>query len=225
MQAIVLLGAPGAGKGTAADGLQEEFGFLHVSTGNMLREAVAGGTDVGNEAEPFMQAGELVPDRIIGHVVEELLDSQKIGARYMFDGYPRTLTQADMLDASLDARAGELNHVFYLRAPRGILVGRLVGRRICASCGANYHLVNVQPKVEGVCDRCSGELYQRPDDFEETVNTRLNVYEEMTRELADHYEKRSLLQHIDSSRRPEDAVDDIARILRSSGPGGQAVSS
>ena len=103
MQAIVLLGAPGAGKGTAADGLQEECGFLHVSTGNMLREAVAGGTDVGNEAEPFMQAGELVPDRIIGHVVEELLDSQKIGARYMFDGYPRTLPQADMVDASLDA--------------------------------------------------------------------------------------------------------------------------
>lgn len=217
MQAIVLLGAPGAGKGTTADGLHAEFGFLHVSTGNMLREAVGKGTDVGHEAEPFMQAGKLVPDKIIGRLVEELLNSDESGARYMFDGYPRTMPQADRLDACLEARSGRLNYVFYLDAPRELLVSRLAGRRICGSCGANYHLVNVKPKMDGVCDRCDGKLYQRPDDSEETVNTRLNVYEDMACDLVEHYGQRSLLRRVDSSRRPEDAVADIASVLRPPG--------
>ena len=206
MNTIILLGAPGAGKGTLAEGVRAATDFIHVSTGDMLRAAIKAGTSTGLEAKAFMDKGELVPDEVILRIVRERLAQGRPTDRYMFDGFPRTLEQARGLDETLAELNGRVNQVFLLEVPTPVIVSRLSGRRICKSCGAVYHVTNIPPKVEGVCDQCGGPLYQRPDDSEETVLNRLEVYQRQTASLIDFYETKGVLVRINAGTTPRDAT-------------------
>jgi adenylate kinase len=166
MKAIILLGAPGAGKGTLAEGVKNATAFIHVSTGDMLRAAIKAGTSTGLEAKAFMEKGELVPDDVILRIVGERLAQGRPDDQYMFDGFPRTLEQARRLDDVLAGLGGAVDQVFLLEVPVPVIVSRLSGRRICKGCGAVYHVTNIPSKVAGICDQCGGALYQRPDDSE-----------------------------------------------------------
>lgn len=213
MEIIILLGAPGSGKGTAAEKIREVTPYEHVSTGDMLREAVKAETAVGKEAESFMERGELVPDEVMIRIVEERLDKGSPEARYMFDGFPRTVAQAELLEGSVKKRNGNISHVFLLETPREVIISRLAGRRVCRECGATFHVVNIPPKVAGVCDACGGELYQRKDDTEETVIRRLDVYNRQTESLIERYERQGLLRRVDSNRGVDALVGDIVSSL------------
>lgn len=215
MKTIILLGGPGAGKGTIAEGIRGASPFIHVSTGDMLREAVKNGTAVGRQAEGYMKRGELVPDGVILGIVEERLAQGDPAAAYMFDGFPRTLEQARLLDGTLAKHAAKVDFVFLLEAGRDLLISRLTGRRVCRSCGQGYHVVNIPPKREGLCDLCGGELYQRADDSEATILNRLDVYAKQTETLISYYEKKGVLVRVDSSR---DRHETVAGILRVAGP-------
>lgn len=209
MEAIILLGAPGAGKGTVAEALVKKTDLQHVSTGDMLRAAVKSGTEVGNKARSFMEAGELVPDDIIVGIVRERLEAGADDERVMFDGFPRTLEQARLLDEAIQDLKGYLTHVFLLEVPKDILVQRISGRRICRQCGAVYHVPNLPPVKEGICDKCGGELYQRPDDNEETVLNRLKVFEEQTAALINYYEQQGILVRVDAARTADATRDAV----------------
>ncbi len=209
MKAIILLGAPGAGKGTLAEGVRNSTDYLHVSTGDMLRAAVKAGTATGLEAKSYMEKGELVPDAVILRIVGERLAQGQPTDKYMFDGFPRTLEQARQLDATLAKLGAALSQVFLLEVPTPVIVSRLSGRRICKSCGAVYHVVNIPPKREGVCDQCGGPLYQRPDDSEATVLNRLEVYERQTASLIDFYEKKGILVRINAGTNPQAATAEL----------------
>lgn len=213
MEAIILLGAPGSGKGTAAECLREQTSFLHVATGDMLRSSVKAETDLGKEADSYMKAGELVPDDLIIRLVEERLDAGAAEDCYMFDGFPRTVAQAELLDEALDARGGSVRKVFFLDTPRDVLITRLTGRRICRQCGKNYHVVNVPPAEEGRCDVCGGELYQRPDDKEATIENRLEVYNRQTESLIERYTEKGLLVRVNSDQGIDVLVSDIMKLL------------
>lgn len=214
MQAIILLGAPGAGKGTMADGIQKATDYIHVSTGDMLREAVKANSPVGLEAKSYMEAGELVPDDVIIKLVRDKLEQDKADAKYMFDGFPRTEQQARLLDDLIESKDGQVNHVFMLEVPTDIVVSRLSGRRICRDCNAVYHIVNIPPKVDGLCDVCGGtDLYQRPDDTEETILNRLDVYRRQTEQLIDYYEKKNILCRIDAAKDKDLTIEEIVRKL------------
>lgn len=215
MKTIILLGAPGAGKGTIAEGIRNASRFIHVSTGDMLRAAVKNGTEVGKRADGFMKRGELVPDDVIVGIVEERLSAGARNDAYMFDGFPRTLEQARLLDASLVRHASKVDFVFLLDAPRELLIARLTGRRICRKCGQGYHMVNIPPKKSGICDLCGGDLYQRADDSEATILNRLDVYTKQTESLISYYEKSGVLVRVDSAKARQETV---AEILQVAGP-------
>ena len=193
MEAIILLGGPGAGKGTLAEELKKQTDYLHVSTGDMLRAALKSGSEVGLEAKSYMEAGELVPDSVILRIIKERVQQEGANAKFMFDGFPRTIEQAEGLQALFAEIDGTVAHVFNLIVPRETLLTRLTGRRVCRSCGALYHIVNMPSKQDGVCDVDGGELYQRPDDCEETILNRLEVYEKQTAPLIDFYQQKGLL--------------------------------
>ena len=214
MKAIILLGAPGAGKGTIAEGIKAATDYIHVSTGDMLRAAVKAGRPVGLEAKAFMEKGELVPDNVIMKIVTERLEEGKANARYMFDGFPRTTEQARMLDDVLKSHGGRVEQVFLLDVPRAILVDRLSGRRVCKNCGAVYHIRNIPSKVAGVCDLCKGSLYQRSDDTEETVLNRLEVFKKQTQSLIDYYEKKKVLFRVDAGKKKEITQAEIVSMLK-----------
>jgi adenylate kinase len=203
MIAIVLLGPPGAGKGTLAESLKDKTDFIHVSTGDMLRAAIKAESPVGLQAKALMDKGELVPDSVILDIIKERIAQDADDARFMFDGYPRTLDQAEGLDQLLSKIGGSLLNVINMSVPDGILVQRLSGRRICKTCGAVYHVINVPPKTDGVCDNDGSELYQRPDDNEETVRNRLVVYENQTAPLISYYREQGLIRDVDASVTPE----------------------
>jgi adenylate kinase len=215
IKTIILLGAPGAGKGTIAEGIRSASSFLHISTGDMLREAVKSGTPVGRQAEAYMKRGELVPDTVILGIVEERLDKGGEDDAYMFDGFPRTMEQARLLDDTLGQRRALVNRVFLLDAPRDLLISRLTGRRVCRKCGQGYHIVNIPPKQAGVCDLCGGELYQRSDDSEATILNRLDVYSKQTETLVAFYEKKGVLVRVDSARPRQETVTEILRVAGS----------
>ena len=212
MKTIILLGAPGAGKGTIAEGIRTASAFLHVSTGDMLRDAVKNGSPVGKQAEAYMKRGELVPDGVIVGIVEERLDKGGKDDAYMFDGFPRTLEQARLLDESLSRRGAKVDKVFLLDAPRELLIARLTGRRVCRKCGQGYHVVNIPPKLAGACDVCGGELYQRPDDSEATILNRLEIYTKQTESLIAWYEKKGVLVRVDSAKHRQETVAEILSV-------------
>ena len=207
---VIFLGPPGAGKGTQAQALASEWGVPHVATGDMLREAAAAKTPLGLEAKRHMDAGSLVPDDVVIGLVGERLAQPDAKAGVVLDGFPRTVTQAEALDA-LFARAGlALDRVVFFEVSRDELLRRLTGRRVCRACGRTFHLVSAPPKAAGKCDACGGELYQRVDDREDTVATRLDVYEKQTAPLLDYYRERKLLAEISG----EGPVDEVARAIR-----------
>lgn len=195
---IILLGPPGAGKGTQASRLQDERGMVQLSTGDMLRAAVKDGTPVGLRAKAVMEAGELVSDEIVSGIIGEALDKLPAETGVIFDGYPRTAAQAESLDEILSARGRKLDHVIELAVDEDALVERITGRFTCAKCGEGYHDRFKQPKVAGTCDQCgSTEFKRRPDDNEETVRTRMAEYRAKTAPILPIYEARGLLKRVD----------------------------
>ena len=210
---LIFLGPPGAGKGTQAKMLVERYGIPQVSTGDILRAAVAEGTDLGKKAKEYMEAGKLVPDEVVIGIIEERLKQSDCEKGFILDGFPRTVPQAEALDKVLEKMGRKIDHVLTLDVPEEELIRRLTGRRTCKKCGAMYHIIFNPPKAEGVCDKCGGELYQRPDDNEETVRSRLSVYEQQTRPLIDFYEKKGLVRKIDGRGEIKEIFEQIVRIL------------
>jgi adenylate kinase len=196
---VVLLGPPGAGKGTQAKLLQDEFGAVQISTGDILRKAVADQTPLGQQAAGYINSGALVPDSVIVNLVAERLKEPDCARGFLLDGFPRTIPQAEGLDEILKNAGQNLNCVLSVQVAQDIIVERLTGRRTCRQCGALCHVVFSPPKVEGVCDRCGGELYQREDDREQTIANRLQVYEKQTAPLVQYYRERGLLRAIDGT--------------------------
>jgi len=210
---LILLGPPGAGKGTQAANIVNKYQLPHISTGDIFRANIKQGTDLGNRAKAFMDKGELVPDSLVVELVEDRLqqDDTKIG--FMLDGFPRTLPQAEALDSVLENMGSTLNYVINIVVDPSVLVERAVGRRICRDCGATYH-VNFNPsKKEGVCDQCSGELYQRSDDNEETVTNRIAVYTNETAPLVDYYKNSGKLVTINGLQDIDKVFVDIEKAL------------
>ena len=194
---VVLLGPPGAGKGTQAKFLQEQHGACQISTGDILRKAVAEQTPLGKEASSYINRGALVPDDVIVNLVAERLKEKDCAPGFILDGFPRTIPQAQSLDEILQRTGISLNGVLSVQVPNQVIVERLAGRRTCKGCGALYHTKFDPPKAPGVCDRCQGELYQRDDDREETIRARLAVYDKQTAPLVNYYRERNLLRSID----------------------------
>lgn len=211
---IILLGPPGAGKGTQAGRLVDERGMVQLSTGDMLRAAVKAGTPVGLKAKAVMDAGELVSDEIVSDLIGDKLDTMTPGQGAIFDGYPRTAAQAESLDQILDAHGRKLDHVIELVVDEAALIDRVEGRYTCAKCGEGYHDKYKQPKVAGVCDVCgSTEFKRRPDDNAETVRTRLAEYRAKTAPILPIYEARGLVSHVDGMADIEHVATAIAGIL------------
>jgi len=194
---VVLLGPPGAGKGTQAKWLQERFEACQVSTGDILRKAVAEQTPLGKQAAAYINRGALVPDSLIVNLVAERLKEKDCDKGFVLDGFPRTISQAESLEEILEKMGLALDCVLSVHVPHRVIVERLAGRRTCKGCGALYHLTLDPPSKEGVCDRCGGELYQRDDDREETITARLKVYEAQTAPLVNYYRERGMLREID----------------------------
>jgi len=190
---LVLLGPPGAGKGTQAQVLSKDLNLPHISTGDMLREALKAATPLGLKAKATMEKGELVPDEVVIALVKERLLKEDAKRGFILDGFPRTPEQARSLDKNLEGLAMPLDLVLYFKTTLPVIIMRLSGRRVCGQCGKNYHVKNFRPKVEGMCDSCGGKLIQRPDDKEETIEQRLKVYEEQTEPLIDYYKKKNIL--------------------------------
>ncbi len=211
---VVLLGAPGSGKGTQAERVGPAFGLPHISTGDMLRAALAAGTALGLEAKRYMEAGELVSDEVVVGIIRERLADDDARRGFLLDGFPRTLEQARALDAMLTDAGRALTDVVLIDVPEEELVQRLSGRRLCRGCGKGYHTVFDPPRQEGVCDVCGGELYQRADDNEETVRNRLQVYRRQTEPLVGYYGERGLLKTVSGGgRMPDDVFADVRRVL------------
>lgn len=202
---LILLGAPGAGKGTQAELLTKKLGIPGISTGNMLREAIANGTPVGLEAKHYMDNGLLVPDEVIMGIVADRVAQPDCANGFILDGVPRTLAQAE----ALEAKGVHIDHVVSIEIDDSIIEGRMTGRRVCGKCGASYHVVANPPKTEGICDLCGGELNIRKDDAAETVRRRLEVYHEQTEVLKDFYAKMGNLRQVEGNQPIESANEDI----------------
>ncbi|MEK7805345.1 MAG: adenylate kinase [Planctomycetota bacterium] len=195
---IVFLGPPGAGKGTQAEAISKEINISHISSGNLLREAVDAGTETGIKAKYYIEKGLLVPDQIVVDIIKDRILKKNCLAGFVLDGFPRTLSQAKALDGMLEKLGNMLDLVFYFSVSKESVVQRLSGRLICGACGANYHKIYVPSSKDGICDKCGGRLNQRADDKPETVLERLRVYHEQTEGLIDYYKKAGILREISS---------------------------
>lgn len=207
---MILLGAPGAGKGTQAERLCKVLNIPTISTGNILRAAVKNGTPTGKQAEAYMKAGKLVPDEVIIGIIHDRLDEDDCKNGYILDGVPRTIAQA----AALEKAGITFDDVISIEISDETIMERMSGRRVCESCGASYHMVAVPPKQEGVCDKCGGKLVQRKDDAPETVKARLEVYHKETEPLKDFYAQRGLLKPVENQPSVEETSRAILRVLR-----------
>lgn len=210
---LILLGLPGAGKGTQAKVLAAKQGLLHISTGDMFREAAAEGTALGKQAQEFMSAGKLVPDEVtIGMLLERIAKPDaRVGL--MLDGFPRTIPQAEALDRALAEQGSKIDAVLYIQVPEADLVGRLTGRWSCSQCGAIYHMLTKPPKAAGVCDECGGVLSQRADDQPATVKARLDTNRAWTEQLAEFYGKQGKLHDIDGTGEPEEITERLLQAI------------
>jgi len=218
---MVLLGPPGAGKGTQAKRLRARYGLAHVSTGDLFREAVNDLTPLGREVQRYLAAGQLVPDEVTSAVVARRLERPDCAGGVILDGYPRTLRQADDLDGVLSERGDGLDHVIYLDVSEETAVERLSGRRSCRRCGALYHVKYMPPRVAGRCDKCGGELVQRDDDRPGTIRKRLAVYEEQTRALVERYERNGLLRRVDANPGPDAVTEAVVAAIQGAGGGSE----
>jgi len=216
---IVLLGPPGAGKGTQAKVLSNRYSIPHISTGDILRVAVKEGSAVGNKAKGYMDKGELVPDEVVNQIVVEALLKPGAEKGFILDGYPRTRFQAEELDKSLKTLGISTDLVVYFKTSETIAVSRLSGRRVCKQCGANYHIKNIPPKVSGICDVCKSVLVQRPDDNEATVKNRLVVYERQTKELIDYYKGKGTLREVPGDLNVEELFSVLTKLFKDEGLG------
>ena len=206
---LILLGAPGAGKGTQAELLLEKLGIPSISTGNMLREAIRNGTDLGMKAKQYMDEGALVPDELVLGIVAERVTQPDCAKGFILDGVPRTLAQAE----ALDAKGVRIDHVVSIEVDDSVIEGRMTGRRVCSKCGASYHVVANAPKTEGVCDLCGSELVIRKDDAPETVRHRLEVYHASTEILKNYYEKQGKVRLVEGNQDIHSINDQILQVI------------
>lgn len=197
---LVILGPPGAGKGTQASSIVEEFGITHISTGDIFRENIKNNTELGVKAKSYMDKGQLVPDELVNEIVVDRLAKDDVQRGFLLDGFPRTVNQAVALDAALENMGTKLDRVININVDANLLIDRACGRRVCPTCGATYHISNNPPKEAGICDLDGAALIQREDDVEETVKTRIKVYEDQTSPLIDYYKAQGLLLDIDGSK-------------------------
>ena len=210
---LILLGPPGAGKGTQAGRIVAEYRIPHISTGDILRSAVKNQTAMGLEAKRYMDAGELVPDSVVIGIVKDRLQEPDTADGFLMDGFPRTIPQAEALDATLDSIGRGVSKVLAILVDEEQLIARLTGRRICRECQTPFHVAFSPPKVEGVCDACGGELYQRDDDSEATVRNRLSVYNQQTEPLVAYYDAQGVLIRIDGDQDPEAVYENIREAI------------
>lgn len=208
---VIFMGPPGAGKGTQAEKIVDSFQIPHISTGDAFRLAMSQGTPLGIEAKGYVDKGLLVPDEITNGIVRERLQQPDCDKGFLLDGFPRTTAQADALETILAQLGKKLDAVINLKVDRNLLLARLTGRRICKSCGATFHVMYNPPKQEAVCDKCGGELYQRSDDSEEKVGTRLDEYVSKTAPLLAYYQNKDLLSEVDG----EQEIDEVASAISS----------
>lgn len=212
---IILLGPPGAGKGTQAVRMSQKLGLPHVSTGDLLRQNASSGTPLGLEAKDYMQKGLLVPDGLVSRMLRDRFAQDDTGSGFILDGYPRNLKQAEELDKLLKEDGMSVDVVFYLEASEPVVVQRLSGRLVCRECQANFHRQNMPPKKDMVCDRCGGQLYQRSDDRPETIKKRLEVYRSDAQPLVSYYEKAGKLRRLDADQKLETVLDKMVGFVRS----------
>jgi len=208
---LVFLGPPGAGKGTQAKLLSQRMEFLHLSTGDLLREAVKNQTPLGKKAKEYMDRGELVPDELIVQLIEETMPKD---GNVILDGFPRTVNQALALEEMLKGKGKKISKVLFFDVPDEVIIDRLSGRRVCSKCGAVYHVKYNPPKVEGVCDLCGGSLVQRDDDREEVVKKRLEVYRKQTQPLIEFYQDRGIIYRLDAEKGVEELFEEIKGLVR-----------
>ena len=210
---IIMLGAPGAGKGTQAIKISEKYGIPHISTGDIFRANIKAGTELGMKAREYMDKGLLVPDELTTDLVVNRTSEPDCENGYVLDGFPRTIPQAECLKEALEKRGEKVDFALNVDVPDENIVRRMSGRRACPKCGATYHIEYAAPKKEGICDRCDAELVTRDDDLPETVMKRLNVYHEQTQPLIDFYEKEGCLRSVDGTKSLEEVFEDIIGIL------------
>ncbi|NLJ75837.1 MAG: adenylate kinase [Peptococcaceae bacterium] len=208
---FLIMGPPGAGKGTQAEALVKKLGIVHISTGDMFRSAIKKGTEMGLKAKEYMDKGELVPDYVVVGMVKERIYQPDSVRGFLLDGFPRNVVQAEELDEMLKEAGLSLNAVINIVVPHEKLVERTTGRRICRSCGASFHIMFKKPQTEGICDNCGGELYQRSDDNETAVNNRLYIYEANANPLIGYYRAKGLLLNIDGDQDINKVMEDILK--------------
>ena len=210
---LILLGPPGAGKGTQAAKIIEKYNIPHISTGDIFRKNISEGTKLGLKAKSYMDKGELVPDSLVIEIATDRLTEDDCKNGFLLDGFPRTVEQAVALDAFLRERGQKIDHVLDIDVEKEELIERLIGRRVCKQCGASYHVKNLPPKVEGMCDKCNVPLVQRADDTRETVENRIEVYESQTKPLLNYYDQVGNIAHMDGSIGLEELFLEIVKIL------------
>lgn len=210
---IIMLGAPGAGKGTQAKMIADKYSIPHISTGDIFRANIKNGTELGKKAKEYMDKGLLVPDELTVDLVIDRVAQEDCRNGYVLDGFPRTIPQAESLDAALTKRGEKVDYAINVEVPDENIINRMSGRRACLACGATYHIVHIPTKVEGICDRCGAELVLRDDDKPETVKNRLDVYHDQTQPLIDYYSAKEVLKEVDGTKNMNDVFADIVKIL------------
>ena len=210
---IIMLGAPGAGKGTQAKQIADKYSIPHISTGDIFRANIKNGTELGMEAKKYMDQGQLVPDELTVKILLDRVAQDDCKNGYVLDGFPRTIPQAEALDAALGKINEKMDYAIDVDVPDENIVNRMSGRRACLNCGATYHLISIPPKVEGICDRCGSEIVLREDDKPETVQKRLKVYHEQTQPLIDYYKNQGILKSVDGTQPMDEVFKAIVTIL------------
>ena len=210
---IIMLGAPGAGKGTQAKQIADKYSIPHISTGDIFRANIKNGTELGKKAKQYMDQGALVPDELTCDLVMDRIQQDDCKNGFVLDGFPRTIPQAEALDAALGKINEKMDYAIDVDVPDENIVNRMSGRRACLNCGATYHIISIPPKVEGICDRCGSEIVLREDDKPETVQKRLKVYHEQTQPLIDYYKNQGILKSVDGTQPMDEVFKAIVTIL------------
>ncbi len=210
---IIMLGAPGAGKGTQAKMIAEKYGVPHISTGDIFRANIKNQTELGMEAKKYMDEGKLVPDELTVKILLDRVAKEDCANGYVLDGFPRTIPQAEVLTEALEKLNDAVDYAIDVDVPDENIVKRMSGRRACVNCGATYHIVHIPPKTENICDKCGSELILRDDDKPETVLNRLKVYHDQTQPLIDYYTQKGILRTVDGTKDMKDVFEDIVKIL------------